>query len=325
MNEAKIYDVVEAGDWENGVGFPTDPASVKWLRKRKVNVALVTDDMVRRARRRNHERLRNGMIEFNQLARGKGVRRHFVVVGDQELDPELNPEMEGTARYRAEIAAQQKKEMLERLASLRKKKHAETHPDDRDESLNIKTERGTKMVVTILQARNLIFELGIGAHHTWTPKQVAAKLNALPDLLGRATKDLIEGSGSANLLSAISTSLQEGKPIMITDDNETDEKPKKAKKQKNDHQTNNAYNPKATSVPKKMSAIDAAYEVLRKSKAPLGTKALIEKMRAKGLWTSPGGATPHATLYSAILREIQTKGSESRFKKDGPGTFAPAR
>ena len=44
-------------------------------------------------------------------------------------------------------------------------------------------------------------------------------------------------------------------------------------------------------------------------------------MADKNLWTSPGGKTPHATLYSAILREIQTKGSESRFKKTERGKF----
>ena len=31
---------------------------------------------------------------------------------------------------------------------------------------------------------------------------------------------------------------------------------------------------------------------------------MIDAMTTKGLWTSPGGKTPHATLYSAILREI---------------------
>ena len=28
------------------------------------------------------------------------------------------------------------------------------------------------------------------------------------------------------------------------------------------------------------------------------SKDLIDAMAAKGLWTSPGGATPHATLYT---------------------------
>src|SRR6188508_2254143 len=74
---------------------------------------------------------------------------------------------------------------------------------------------------------------------------------------------------------------------------------------------------KATSEAKqkKMSAIDAAAKLLTASSEPMNCKALIEAMAKKGLWTSPGGKTPHATLYSAILREIATNGKEARFKK----------
>jgi len=41
----------------------------------------------------------------------------------------------------------------------------------------------------------------------------------------------------------------------------------------------------------------------------------------KGYSSSPNGQTPAATLYSAILREINTKGKESRFKKANRGLF----
>ena len=68
--------------------------------------------------------------------------------------------------------------------------------------------------------------------------------------------------------------------------------------------------------------LDAAAQVLAGSKEPLNTKAMIEQMAAKGLWTSPGGKTPHATLYSAILREINTKGKDARFTKTERGKFA---
>jgi hypothetical protein len=73
---------------------------------------------------------------------------------------------------------------------------------------------------------------------------------------------------------------------------------------------------------KKLSAIDAAAQVLAGSKAPMNTKEMIEAMAAKALWTSPGGKTPHATLYSAIIREIALKGKESRFVKKERGKFA---
>ena len=73
---------------------------------------------------------------------------------------------------------------------------------------------------------------------------------------------------------------------------------------------------------KKLSAIDAAAQVLATSKEPLNAKEMIEAMAAKSLWTSPGGKTPHATLYSAIIREISVKGKESRFTKTERGKFA---
>jgi hypothetical protein len=30
------------------------------------------------------------------------------------------------------------------------------------------------------------------------------------------------------------------------------------------------------------------------------TREMIEAMAEKGYWTSPGGKTPHATLYTAV-------------------------
>ena len=73
---------------------------------------------------------------------------------------------------------------------------------------------------------------------------------------------------------------------------------------------------------KKLSAIDAAAQVLAGSKEPMNAKEMIEAMAAKSLWTSPGGKTPHATLYSAIIREISLKGKEARFVKTERGKFA---
>jgi hypothetical protein len=70
-----------------------------------------------------------------------------------------------------------------------------------------------------------------------------------------------------------------------------------------------------------LSAIDAAAKVLADSREPMNCKALIEAMAAKGLWKSPGGATPHATLYSSLLREINAKGADARFVKVERGQF----
>jgi hypothetical protein len=71
-----------------------------------------------------------------------------------------------------------------------------------------------------------------------------------------------------------------------------------------------------------VSALDAAAKVLAEAGEPMTTKRMIEAMAAKSYWTSPGGATPHATLYSALLREINTKGKDARFVKTERGKFA---
>jgi hypothetical protein len=75
---------------------------------------------------------------------------------------------------------------------------------------------------------------------------------------------------------------------------------------------------------KKLSALDAAAKVLAETGQAMTCAALIEAMAAKGYWTSPGGKTPSATLYSAILRELKTKGAKARFKKTDRGQFAHA-
>jgi hypothetical protein len=73
---------------------------------------------------------------------------------------------------------------------------------------------------------------------------------------------------------------------------------------------------------KKTSALDAAERVLTEAGQPLNCQEMIAQMAAKGYWQSPGGKTPAATLYSAILRETQTKGDNTRFVKTERGKFA---
>lgn len=76
--------------------------------------------------------------------------------------------------------------------------------------------------------------------------------------------------------------------------------------------------------PASMSQLDAAVKVLAEAGTPMTTKAMIDAMAAKGYWTSPAGKTPWATLYSALIREIATKGDESRFAKTDRGQFTLA-
>jgi len=82
---------------------------------------------------------------------------------------------------------------------------------------------------------------------------------------------------------------------------------------------------KATKQPKAkaMSGLDAAANVLSTAKEPMSAKQIVEAAIGKGLWQSKG-ATPHATIYSAMIREIAAKGKDARFKKVDRGRFAAA-
>ncbi len=71
-----------------------------------------------------------------------------------------------------------------------------------------------------------------------------------------------------------------------------------------------------------LSCLNAAAKVLAEKGEPMICKEMIEAMATKGYWTTPGGKTPHATLYSSIAREIRDKGKDSRFKKSERGKFA---
>jgi hypothetical protein len=95
-------------------------------------------------------------------------------------------------------------------------------------------------------------------------------------------------------------------------DGETTPAPEKPKRQRK------AAEPKE----KKTSALDAAARVLAEEGRPMTCRELVDVMAARGYWTSPGGATPAATLYSAILREMTTKGAAARFIKTERGKFA---
>lgn len=77
----------------------------------------------------------------------------------------------------------------------------------------------------------------------------------------------------------------------------------------------------AAAKPKKRTGIlDAAAQILAKSKEPMGCKEIVELAIAQKLWAT-NGQTPSATLYAAISREISKKGKESRFGKVDRGRF----
>jgi len=80
--------------------------------------------------------------------------------------------------------------------------------------------------------------------------------------------------------------------------------------------------------PKRLSILEAAVKVLDErdpADGPLSCTQMVERMTAKGYWSpARGGKTPANTLYSAVLREINTKGDASRFEKVERGKFGLA-
>ena len=99
-----------------------------------------------------------------------------------------------------------------------------------------------------------------------------------------------------------------------------DEAEPAAKKQKTPRAPKAPKEPK----PKRVSALDAAAQVLATASKPMNAKDLVDAMLIAGLWRSPGGKTPEATLYAAIAREIAAKGSQARFVKVERGMFKAA-
>ena len=72
----------------------------------------------------------------------------------------------------------------------------------------------------------------------------------------------------------------------------------------------------------RVSAMQAALIVLKDAPPEgMSTKAMIEAMASRKLWTSPNGKTPEASLYACITREIAKRGEGSRFRKVARGRF----
>ena len=58
---------------------------------------------------------------------------------------------------------------------------------------------------------------------------------------------------------------------------------------------------------KKLSLLNAALQVLKRSRTPLNTKEILAQVIEKGLWSPNGAKTPEQSLYSAFFREIKEK------------------
>jgi len=146
---------------------------------------------------------------------------------------------------------------------------------------------------------------GWNATNTATGKRVHIKS---PQRLRRPAKAERKAAPEANPTVEVVS----GQPVPAAGDAA---KPKKARSAKAPAE------PKA----KRVSALDAAAQVLADAGQPMRTKEMIAAMAERGLWSSPNGKTPEATLYAAILREINVKGANARFRKVDRGQFQFAR
>jgi len=81
--------------------------------------------------------------------------------------------------------------------------------------------------------------------------------------------------------------------------------------------------PKRARRRQRATLLGEALVVLAEADEPMGARAIVQKVLERGRW-STRGKTPDATLYAAILREIQNKGDRARFRKVGRGRFATA-
>ena len=72
---------------------------------------------------------------------------------------------------------------------------------------------------------------------------------------------------------------------------------------------------------KKLSLLNAALQVLKRSRTPLNTKEILAQVSEEGLWSPNGAKTPEQSLYSAIFREIASKEVPRIVKAEVRGKF----
>ena len=66
--------------------------------------------------------------------------------------------------------------------------------------------------------------------------------------------------------------------------------------------------------PRKPGCLDLAVKVLAEASKPMTAGEMVDVMLKKNLWQTKG-ATPGATLYAALIREIAAKGKTARFRR----------
>ena len=70
----------------------------------------------------------------------------------------------------------------------------------------------------------------------------------------------------------------------------------------------------AQEPPKRLSLVDAAFEVLKAERRPMNATEMARLAVERGLWTAHGGKTPAQTLYARIFEEMR-HARRPRFRK----------
>ena len=70
----------------------------------------------------------------------------------------------------------------------------------------------------------------------------------------------------------------------------------------------------ARELPKRLSLVDAAFEVLKAEGRPMNAAEMARLAVERGLWTAQGGKTPAQTLYARIFEEMR-HARRPRFRK----------
>ena len=82
--------------------------------------------------------------------------------------------------------------------------------------------------------------------------------------------------------------------------------------------------PEVAKEPRKPGILAIAADILAKTKKAMTAKEIVDHALENKMWET-NGATPGATLYSALIRDVAKKGSESRFMRaEKKGMFCAA-
>ncbi len=75
-----------------------------------------------------------------------------------------------------------------------------------------------------------------------------------------------------------------------------------------------------TFQPRKLGALEAAYQILLQAGEPLRIEEITRRMLEQDLWVT-AGKTPEATVHARLCVDLKTKGAASRFVRTDRATF----